>query len=304
MAGPGPQHRVLPDGRLHLQHGPIDMILRAEGGAPAVQAAHAAAVARFATLLDELVAELPQLRQAVVPGDCPLKGAVARRMAAAARAHWPVFVTPMAAVAGAGAEAVLQAMAAVPGVTRAHVNNGGDMALYLAGGAAPFRVAIVIDPVNPAVPGVLGIGPDCPWRGVATSGARGRSHSLGIADSVTVIAPDAPGADVAATLIANAIDLPGDPSIRREPARDLAPDSDLGARPVTTHVPRLDPARLAAALDRGQVVADAMTARGLIGGAAMALQGVVRLTGDMPLAPLPDVADNTLTMKKRGLLHA
>ena len=42
--------------------------------------------------------------------------------------------------------------------------------------------------------------------GIATSGARGRSFSLGIADSVTVLAEDAATADAAATLIANAVD--------------------------------------------------------------------------------------------------
>jgi ApbE superfamily uncharacterized protein (UPF0280 family) len=285
----GAVHRLLPDGRLHLQHGPIDMILRAEGPAAAVAAAHAAAVARFATLLEELVAELPRLRAPAGPGAAPPTGAVAQRMAAAAAAHWPAFVTPMAAVAGAGAEAVCAAMAAVPGLTRAHANNGGDIALWLAPEAPAFRIGVVVDPAAPASPGTLTIAACDPWRGIATSGAKGRSHSLGIADSVTVLAADAPAADVAATLIANAVDLPGDPSIGRVPARDLAPDSDLGPRLVTVHVPRLDPARIAAALDRGEASARAMRARGLIGGAVIVLQRQVRLVGTVPLAaPRPD----------------
>ena len=330
----GAAHRVLPDGRLHLQHGPIDMILRAEG--PGAEAAHRAAVARFQTLLAELVAELPLLRQPVAGGDCPLRGAVARRMAAAARAHLPGFVTPMAAVAGAGAEAVLQAMAGVPGVVRAFVNNGGDIALFFAGdipakappaaprkraferawkgpskalspGPAvrpePFRLGVVVSPEDPASPGVLTIAPQSPFRGVATSGARGRSHSLGIADSVTVIARRAPQADVAATLIANATDLPGDPAISREPADSLSPDSDLGARLVTTHVPPLDPLRIDRALDRGEDAARRMLARGLIGGALIVLQGTARLVGEMPLAPAVDPAQNSVTHRKESLLH-
>ncbi len=52
----------LPDGRLHLQHGPIDIVAQAFGAADAVQAAHARAARRFATILPELVAELPALR--------------------------------------------------------------------------------------------------------------------------------------------------------------------------------------------------------------------------------------------------
>ncbi len=331
----GAAHRFLPDGRLHLQHGPIDMILRAEG--PGADAAHRAAVLRFDTLLAELVAELPLLRQPVAAGACPLKGAVAQRMAAAARAHLPDFVTPMAAVAGAGAETVLQAMAVVPDVVRAFVNNGGDIALFFAGDRAmqappagggkraferalkgpskalfpgpagepePYRLGVVVNPAFPASPGVLEITPHGPWRGVATSGVKGRSHSLGVADSVTVIARDAPAADVAATLIANATDLPGDPAIIREPADTLAPDSDLGARLVTTCVPPLDRARIAAALDRGAAAAEGMLARGLIGGALIALQGTARLVGDMPLAPPADPAQNSPFRKKASLLHA
>ena len=74
--------------------------------------------------------------------------------------------------------------------------------------------------------------------GVATSGRHGRSFSLGIADAVTVLARTASQADAAATIIANAVDLPGHPAVRRMPANELQPDSDLGARPVTRDVGR------------------------------------------------------------------
>jgi len=299
MTGAGPVHRHLADGRLHLQHGPIDMILQADGPAPSVRAAHDAAIARFHSLLSELVSELPLLRQPVRRlADCPLQGPVARAMARAARAHLPAFVTPMAAVAGAGADAILASMRDVPGLSRAYVNNGGDIALFLAPGAAPYRLGIVVDPASPESPGRLVIGPDTPWRGVATSGARGRSHSLGIADSVTVVAQDAGAADVAATLIANAVDLPGDPAITRVPAQDLSPDSDLGARLVTQHVARLSPHRIAAALDAGEAAAHAMQAQGLIGGALICLQGTARFVGKLPLHP------NLSHLGKEALEHA
>ena len=58
-------------------------------------------------------------------------------------------------------------------------------------------------------------------RGIATSGQGGRSLSRGIATSVTVLAHNAAAADVAATLIANAVDLPGHPALTRVPADDL-----------------------------------------------------------------------------------
>ena len=80
-------------------------------------------------------------------------------------------------------------------------------------------------------------------RGIATSGRHGRSFSLGIADAVTVLAKTASQADAAATIIANAVDLPGHPGIVRLPANELQPDSDLGARLVTRGVGALGRAR-------------------------------------------------------------
>lgn len=271
--------RMLPGGRLHLQHGPIDLIVQADAPAALTRAAQ-----RFDGLLEGLVAELPLLRQPVAPGANPLRGPVARRMWQAVAPFRPLFVTPMAAVAGAVAEAVLAAMIA-PDVTRAAVNNGGDIALHLAPGAAPWRIGVVVDPAAPQSPGWLQIGPDSPSRGVATSGARGRSLSLGIADSVTVLAADAPGADAAATLIANAVDLPGDPAITRAPADSLHPDSDLGTRLVTVAVAPLTPALVARALDAGEAAAQSMLTRGLIHGAVLVLAGRVRILGAVPLHP-------------------
>lgn len=278
-------HRLLPDGRrLHLGHGPIDLIVQAEGPEAAVAEAYRRAVARFDGLLEELVAELPLLRQSVRGGASPMRGPVARRMWQVAGRFAPTFVTPMAGVAGAVAEAVLSAIAEVPELVRASVNNGGDIALFLAPGAPAWRLGVVVDPQNPASPGVLEINTASACRGVATSGAKGRSHSLGIADSVTVLAADAPAADVAATLLANAVDLPGHPAIARQPAQDLSPDSDLGARLVTVSVGELSDTEVTQALDAGELMADAMLAAGHILGAVLVLQGRVRLVGRVSMA--------------------
>lgn len=70
--------------RWHWQHGPIDLILDADGEPAALQAAYDACWARFVDVLPELVGELPLLRQPVkhqasLSDDGP-KGAVARRM--------------------------------------------------------------------------------------------------------------------------------------------------------------------------------------------------------------------------------
>jgi len=263
----------LPGDRLHLRHGPIDLILGADGADGAREAAFMLAMTRFETLLSELVAELPLLRQPV--GTVP-KRATARLMHAACWPHRAVFVTPMAAVAGAVAETVLAAMVQAAPLRRAYVNNGGDIAIHLAQGET-FRIAMA--GLERTDRGRITLCADDAVRGIATSGQGGRSHSMGIADQVTVLATSAAMADVAATLIANAVDLPGHPGITRSPANALSPDSDLGARPVVRHVAALSPGEQDRALARGARTAQSMADRGLIRAAALFLGDRSRLIG-------------------------
>jgi ApbE superfamily uncharacterized protein (UPF0280 family) len=267
----------LPDGRrLHLNHGPIDLILEADGPPAAVRAAYARAVARFDPLLDELVAELPALRS---PDPGPLEGSVARAMARAVAPFAPAFITPMAAVAGAVADAICASLAAAGDVDRAYVNDGGDIALHLARGRS-LTAAIA---GRAGAPDRVTIRHPDPVRGIATSGWRGRSFSLGIADAVTVLAGTGAEADAAATMIANAVDLPGHPAIRRTPAVRLQADTDLGARPVTTGVGPLSADEIARALAAGARFAETLRARGLIVAAALFLGDSCTVVG--PLRP-------------------
>jgi ApbE superfamily uncharacterized protein (UPF0280 family) len=257
---------MLPGGRLHLQHGPIDILAQAFGEGGAVREAYGRAAARFATVLEELVAELPALRSQ----GTAVEGCIARRMAAAVAPFHPAFVTPMAAVAGAVAEEVLAALCG-PGLRRAYVNNGGDIALWLGPGE---RLTCALAASGDRVT----LQDNDPVRGIATSGWRGRSFSLGIADAVTVLAPTAAMADAAATMIANAVTL-DHPGIQRRPAREMQADSDLGERLVTCAVPILSGGERNHALQAGLAAAESFRARGLIEGAALFLQGEARMTG-------------------------
>jgi uncharacterized protein len=230
-------------------------------------------------VLDELCGELALIRQPVLPGMRRCEGRIARRMEAAVRPHAARgFITPMAAVAGAVAAEILAAMVAAADLDRAFVNNGGDIALHLAPGAS-FTVGLIDRPDRPGLFGSAAIRFDSPVRGVATSGWRGRSHSLGIADAVTILARTASGADAAATVVANAVDLPGHPAICRAPADSLQHDSDLGPRLVTVDVGVLGQRDVGAALDSGAACADDLVAAGLIEAAALHLQGVTRVVG-------------------------
>jgi ApbE superfamily uncharacterized protein (UPF0280 family) len=268
----------LADGRLHLRHGPIDILIEAFGAASAIEVAYAAAITRFSTILDELVGELGLLRAPLGRPPPVAEGAVARRMVAACVPHAGVFVTPMAAVAGAVADEVLAAMLAPgQGLARAYVNNGGDIALYLAPGEA-LTAGLVADIDDPEIAATAAIEAAMPVRGVATSGRGGRSFSFGIADAVTVLAAAGASADVAATLIANRVNIDS-PAVVRRPARELQEDSDLGVLPVVVALGPLPLHDVASALDAGLAEAERMRAAGLIAGAYLVLRGQSRATG-------------------------
>ncbi|WP_137892874.1 UPF0280 family protein [Ramlibacter sp. 2FC] len=286
------QRTALSPGRWHFQHGPMDIVIEAEGQAGAVAAAHESAWQRFTQLLDELVAELPLLRRPVAAG-CPLRGRVARRMWQACRPYRDRYITPMAAVAGAVAQELIAAYER-EGVERAWVNNGGDIALHLTPGQS-VRVGMFSDLARLdlrqlrdgiEIDGRFEVGHAMPVRGIATSGWRGRSFSLGIADSVTVLAATAAQADAAATVIANAVDV-DDPRIERRPASALKDDSDLGDIPVTVNVPALDAETVQRALAAGLAQARKLQSQGLIWSSALVCQGRVISTGGaaVELAP-------------------
>jgi len=284
-----PQVGWLKDGkRLHLQDGPIDLIVEVEGSAANKRAACAAAISRFTGLLDELCDELALLRTAADPMRCALQGTVARRMhAAVAPFAADHFITPMAAVAGSVAEEILASMTQAAPLDRAYVNNGGDIALHLTDGEA-FTVGLIDRPDGFGVMRTAEIRADDAARGIATSGWHGRSFSLGIADAVTVMAKTAAQADAAATILANAVDLPGHPAIVRCPANKLQPDSDLGSRLVTRDVGLLNASEIATALEAGDARARQLLGRGLIEAAALHLKGEIRVIG------LPSNAANVL----------
>jgi ApbE superfamily uncharacterized protein (UPF0280 family) len=305
--GMGPARMQLTDGRWHFQHGPIDIVLRADGDAASVGRATERAWQRFGDTLPQLVSELRQLRQPValqVPLPLPLKGPVALRML---RAVWPYrarFVTPMAAVAGAVADELIQEFCS-DDVHRAFINNGGDIALHLTPGQQ-YRVGLFADlgklrshggrePLGKECAAGIALDADfciahaMPVRGIATSGWRGRSFSLGIADSVTVLAANAASADAAATMIANAVNAEH-PAIRRAPASSIKDDSDLGDLPVTVEVGILPASVVQQALQDGAAEAALLLRQRLIGGAVLCLQGMYRAVGMGELQPRSSLA--------------
>lgn len=287
----------------------MDIVIGADPWGPdgeaAVAFAHEQAWTRFDPLLGELMAEWPVLRLPVQAGaPCPLQGDVARRMWQAC-APWAgeTYITPMAAVAGSVAQELL-AVYARAGVARAWVNNGGDIALHLAPGQS-VRVGLYADLARLQVhelmqglnlDGAFEVTYPMPVRGVATSGWRGRSFSLGIADSVTVLAATAAQADAAASIIANAVNV-AHPGIRRQPANSLRDMTDLGDLQVTVDVPTLPVEWVQRALQAGLQRARECRAQGLISAAVLVCQGQSML---LPMA----AATESLTFEENPLALA
>jgi hypothetical protein len=274
----GPVMMRLDRDRLHFQHGPIDLIVHAEGPFDAVEAAYAQAWKRFATILEELASELPILRQPL--GEIPpeIEGSVAATMVWSAWPYREQFITPMAAVAGSVAEEILTAMVLATPITRGVVNNGGDIAIYLAE-FEKVTVGVVERPDFPETAGTITVDWTDPSRGIATSGWRGRSQSLGIADAATIIARKAGMADAAATIIGNAVNV-DHPAVLRAPASSVVNDTDLGDIPVTIDVGDLPPDAVLTALDNGEAEARRLQELGLIDGAVLLLQGEHRVIGE------------------------
>jgi ApbE superfamily uncharacterized protein (UPF0280 family) len=270
------------DGRWHFSHGPIDLIIGADGDEAAIDAAVERAWDRFQRVLTELVRELKLLRSPVQEA-ASVRGPVARRMVDACWPHREQFITPMAAVAGAVADELIGFFAEDASITRAYVNNGGDIALHLGQGQR-YRVGLYADLGRierreaSGLDGDFEVTAETRARGVATSGWRGRSFSLGIADSVTVLAATAAEADAAATMIANSVNV-DDPVILRRPANALKDDTDLGERLVTVQVGGLCEDKIAEALQRGVAHAQQLHSAGIVQGAVLWLHGSVRVVG-------------------------
>ena len=265
------------DNRLHLQHGPIDLILHVDASEEIRKRLYSTAENRFLTVLEELVEEMDLLKLPWKAEQSEPKGSIAQKMFGAV-SDSEVFVTPMAAVAGAVADEMLETLlfeaqnpdSCLEHISRMYVNNGGDISFWLNSGES-FSLGVVDNPQIPALNTKVRLAYESPVRGIATSGWRGRSQSLGIADAVTVLAGSAATADAAATLIANDVNVYY-PGILKRPASEVKDESDLGMLPVTVDVPPLPVDQISEALKRGAQTAGNFIRTGKIEAAYLSLQ--------------------------------
>ena len=104
------QCQLMPEeNRLYLHHGPIDIIAHVDGSEEIRSDLYECSKKRFITVLEELVSELDLLKLPWSEVNPEPQGRIARKMFNAVHGTG-AFMTPMAAVAGAVAEEILETM--------------------------------------------------------------------------------------------------------------------------------------------------------------------------------------------------
>jgi len=197
-------------------------------------------------------------------------------------------LTPMAAVAGAIAEATADLLSK-SGITRVVVNNGGDLAIRLGPGDS-LAVGIRPDVARPDVTHRIVLTPEMNVNGICTSGLGGRSFTRGIASAATVLGQSAAVADAAATAIANATFIDA-PAVKRVMADAVDPDTDLNGVEVTSAVGELSEGEIELALSQGIAKAERLFEKGLIIGACLTVKKHTRCTGSISSLLAPIVVD-------------
>jgi ApbE superfamily uncharacterized protein (UPF0280 family) len=186
-------------------------------------------------------------------------------------------LTPMAAVAGAFADAVADFLRE-RGATRVIVNNGGDIALRL-NPDEQVRVGIVSSIGANCHSHVLQLDSRSGIEGIATSGFGGRSFTKGIATAAAVLGHNCREADACATLVGNHTFSP-DPAIRQALAEDLDPGTDLRGHLITVSIGDLAPETGVRALTNGIDKARELIEKGLILGAIIFVGEIMEVAPD------------------------
>ena len=198
---------------------------------------------------------------------------IANKMFESTQLFLPNFITPMASVAGSISELLLLKVLEKFDVNKIYINNGGDISLYInknekfnfsIGGETSF---------------VVEYADTNSFGGIATSGWKGRSFSMGIADSVTVIAEKASVADAAATIIGNYIDLKNSNKVKKIVANNLYEETDLNDKLITESVENLTENEIRRAMSKGRNISEHYISKNLIKSVIINLQNKILILG-------------------------
>jgi len=213
---------------VQVSYGPMELGVQLEGDKETLRVCCEQVPGMAQDLLTEVASYQPIMRmkgcELAVKERWPR---VVRRMVRSVQAVASNELTPMAAVAGAISDEVLLRLLEGSGgrLTRALVNNGGDMAVY-----SPHELVRVgirgSGTTDESMREIVAPKMNIPY-GIATSGWRGRSFSQGIADAVVVVGPEGAVADAAATHVGNHVGDEGIETVKRQKALQLDPETDI-----------------------------------------------------------------------------
>ncbi len=226
-------------------------------------------------ILEEVAAVKAQLSKKAITSDPPSGDGVSYKMWQAAMRVGAHDLTPMATVAGAVADATADFLQGF-GMTRSIVNNGGDIAIRLAG-EEYVNVGVRSDVDRSEFSHRISVSQASGVGGICTSGLGGRSFTRGIASAVTVLGETAAIADAAATSVANATYI-DHPNIIRINADELDPLTDLKGVKITYGVGDLEKEFIETCFNKALNYANTLVNTGVIVGAVVSIKGQTRLT--------------------------
>ena len=241
--------------RLYLEYGPTNLVVEAVHKDK--QKIYNYIIKNIDQMLSELSLELSKLREKTKEST-KFNSQIAKKMNDATKIFLPRFITPLASVAGAISETLLDEILSKFDLEKIYINNGGDAAIFL---KKKQKLKFLVASTNSFL--ITLEGDNCKY-GIATSGWKGRSFSMGIADSVTTIAKSSAIADAAATVIANDTDIKNHKNIKKQEASKIDEYSDLKNKLVTTYVGELSLNDIQKSLKNGVMTAKRLIKKNII----------------------------------------
>jgi len=241
--------------RLYLEYGPTNLVVEAVHKDK--QKIYNYIIKNIDQMLSELSLELSKLREKTKEST-KFNSQIAKKMNDSTKIFLPRFITPLASVAGAISETLLDEILSKFDLEKIYINNGGDAAIFL---KKKQKLKFLVASTNSFL--ITLEGDNCKY-GIATSGWKGRSFSMGIADSVTTIAKSSAIADAAATVIANDTDIKNHKNIKKQEASKIDEYSDLKNKLVTTYVGELSLNDIQKSLKKGVMTAKRLIKKNII----------------------------------------
>jgi ApbE superfamily uncharacterized protein (UPF0280 family) len=275
-------YKVILDGKMFLEIGPASLVIIGEKDGEPYEFQKEKLVQKVKSILGEIREFLPVLKQkAYKIKNTKHMPDVPRKMVEAVKAIDEASLTPMAAVAGAVADAIKKFLKN-EGLDLVSVNNGGDISIFNKKGRC-LKIDIGDIHTGESSPYMLNIEQLIDF-GLATSGFGGRSFTLGLADSVTVIAATGAVADAAATFICNCTNTESDQVVRQK-ASEIDSLTDIPDDNVTIIIGQLNDRDILKALDNGLSIAANNKNKKHIYDAILKLRGhmVTTINGDNPI---------------------